>query len=199
MTKKQKVWYAAGGILVCAALGACVAYWLTGRQYGKVAKLVDQLSSSELSRGEYNQVKLELMRTMDEMPRDKVRDVYSRLRDKQREDERKKIEAFHTATDAEKNVILDDALNGWQQGREIMGALRTDMARRRRGGRGGRGRERGTDERRRQRDSENRPQEEVEAERKQRRVYYDALRKRAEELGKGDLRGRGDRRGGERR
>lgn len=194
--------------VLVGAIGFGVWSWFGNRDLDKVSKLVDRLAvAGDLPKADRNALKLDLMRTVDELPGEKLNELYSQLRKKGAEHEKAKIQEFASASDGDKPALLDADLERQKNRGEVWRALRSDGmpysswgGNRRRRNRG----DRGKGEKKGDKKAEKKElSEEEKAARseynKQRREYYTALKERAEELGMGKDRGKDDRRGNRRK
>lgn len=182
MTSRRRLLSALGGTVLFVTIGYGAYTWIANRPIRIATDLQDQLlRAGDMSQAERNELKLQLMRTVDEMDRDKVQQLYSKLKQRHREREAEEIEAFHTASDNEKLVILDQALERWSNSREVLSALHSDGVRRKRNRQGSR-------------ESRNKLSEDDQAawaqKKKLHSEYYQALKARATKLGMGDDRGK---------
>jgi hypothetical protein len=186
MTNKQKLLRVLGGTVLCLLTCYGTYAWIANRPLRAATALQDKLlQAGDISPAERNELKLQLMRTVDEMDRDKVRKLYTQLKTLQQAREAAEITAFHAASDDEKLVILDQALERWANSREVMSALQSDGVRRKRNQQGNR-------ESRKKKRDELSEQEKAEwaQKKKLQGEYYQALKARAVELGLGDDRGK---------
>jgi hypothetical protein len=214
MTTRQKIVGAVGGSTLLVVLGTALVIWLgPDRQIRRALALEQQLANGEeLSQVERNALKTQLMRTVDEMDRDRLRQLQGRMRERDRQLTQQSMEAFQAASETEKAAILDEAIDRMVKSRETASAMRSGRGwGGRRGGRtrrpdqarpdGQAGRQRpdnagqqarprpdggrdanARDRGRRQGGNDGRP-ELSEEERALRTAYYEALAKRAEERG----------------
>ncbi len=115
------------GFLVLGAMGLGIRSWFSRGDITKVEKLVDQLyAAGDLPQEERNALKLDLMRTVDELPGEQVQELYRQLGEKGAEYERKKIEEFASATELDKAALLDADLQRIRNQGEVWRALRSD-------------------------------------------------------------------------
>lgn len=159
MSKQTKIWAGIGTAVALLVMGATLFYWVGGRSTRKVIALQKQLlESSDLSRTDRNALKAQLMRTVDEMDRGKLRDMQGKLREQQRAEMQASMDAYLAASEEEKQVVLDATIDRLSQAREVYAALRTDGMRGRRS-RGGNADQRSRDQQngRGDRNRQNRP------------------------------------------
>lgn len=127
MTKKQKIVGAVGGSTLVAVLGMVLFIWLgPDRQIRRALALGQQLADGEdLSQVEQNALKMQLMRTVDEMDRDKLRELQNQVRERDRQLAQRSMEAFQTASETEKVAILDEAIDRMVKSRQVSAAMRS--------------------------------------------------------------------------
>lgn len=134
-----------GGIGLAVVIITTLFWWLgPDLEVRRALAFKDQLADSgDLSRVAKNSLKTQLMRTVDEMDRNSLRRLRDKLRDEMRQFTETSIQAYQSASDEEKVVILDEAINRMVNSRDVYSALRSGRGWW--GGRGQRGRgDRGT-------------------------------------------------------
>lgn len=200
LTTKAKILAACGlgvGVLVLSIPGYFLLQWYQDRDVRRAAMLREQLlQGDELPRTERNALKLQLIRTMDEMDREKRRALEREYMHEQREHMRQAAEEYQSAlSQTERNAILDRELALIAKMQDL--GLTDFAAGMRRGGRGNRGNVEDRDRGRAQRDrrgegrqeNSNRRQAQTEqaqadrAQAEQMGQYLQALRERAEKQG----------------
>lgn len=134
MSSKQKVIGGVVGAVVVLLVGGSVYAWMSNAPIRKVADLQNQLlNANDLSKDEFNALKLNLMRTVDSMPREKVREMYEQIGEQRREQDKQNMDEFFAlGSDAEKERLLGRVIEEKQRSRDIQGALRTKGVYRRR-------------------------------------------------------------------
>ena len=186
VSKSKKISLGIVGTLLVGAIGFGLWSWYAGRNISKVNKLVERLAvAGDLPKVERNALKLELMRTVDELPGEQLQELYRQLGEKNADQEKEKISQFASASDAEKAVMLDADLERRKNRGDVWRALRSDgmpySSWR------GKGRRRNKDdggkkEKKKMSDEEKAARKEYY---QQRGEYYKALKERAAELGMG--------------
>ncbi len=186
VSKSKKISLGIVGTLLVGAIGFGLWSWYSGRNISKVNKLVERLAvAGDLPKVERNALKLELMRTVDELPGEQLQELYRQLGEKSADQEKEKISQFASASDADKAVLLDADLERRKNRGDVWRALRSDGmpygARRGNGRRRNRGNG-GQKEKKKMSDEEKAARREYY---RQRGEYYQALKERANELGMG--------------
>ncbi|MEM8681668.1 MAG: hypothetical protein AAGF97_20155 [Planctomycetota bacterium] len=201
-------------LIVCGSLVLATSAFVTGymlladRSVDKALAIQRQLTSESPPPQIQRQLVQDLTRMVDKMDRDQLRAVSEQVREESRRVFETNLEEYLSASEGDREAVLDRHLEVSQQWRQVYAALRTDAfrVRGRRQPRGDRNPGRRDDERRAgenrrgnaNREAESRNATRNEAQREQYAVYWEALRARAEEQGVdlGRMGRRGGRRGG---
>lgn len=119
MTKAKIIGFSLAGVAVAAVIGTTLFLWLSDREVRRVMAMQEKLLTADLSSTDSNSLKTQLMRSIDEMDRDTLRELQRKMRDQQRERTRASVAAYHDAVGDEQVAVLDEALERLARAREV--------------------------------------------------------------------------------
>jgi hypothetical protein len=119
MSKAKIIGISLASVAAVAALGSVLFFWLSGRELRRTLAMQEKLLTSELSRQDANALKAELMRSIDEMDRDTLRELQGEMGDQRRQRMRASVTAYHESVGDDKVAVLDEALDRMAKTREV--------------------------------------------------------------------------------